>query len=717
MAVLGSGVQGRSHVDAMQTVLDDPIIRIWSRNGDHAEALALETHSLVAGSIEEALAGADIVCTATSTSEPFVELEWLAPGTHINAAGAFPDGKSRELSTATVAASRFFVDRRESTLNEAGDYRVAAAERGFGPEHIVGELGRAPQRHRRGPALGRRADGVQVDGNRGRGSRRGAALRGAGARARRRRRGRLLIPLADIEAARERIADVVLRTPLVRLQVPESPAEIWLKLECLQPIGSFKIRGAANAIRSAPPGAVDRGVLTTSAGNMAQGVAWMARELGVPATVVAPEHAPQTKLDAIARLGGTVIKVPYERWWQTMEEGSYPGVDGYFVHPVLDDAVMAGNGTIGLELVEDLDAIDTVLVPWGGGGLTTGIASALAALSPATRVLACEPETGAPLAASFAAGSPVEVDYTASFVDGAGSKALLGPMWDSAHGLLAGGITLTLDETAAAVRPWPSGRAWSRRAPERSPSRRRSPGGPARDGSSASSRAATSMPPGSPRFSRATPPPDRPQHATSRRRPSSLAGTRSGSAVRRLPGRPASPPSTLRENRSMRTVSLTALRRIAIAAQGYATRSRAGSTREVEAAIRRLSCVQLDSISAVERSHRIALASRVGAYKPGIVPRLLGQGRVFEYWAHEACLLPVEEWPLFVAQMQRRRAPLVRRTSARRIRTSRTRSWPRSEPAARSARATSRERARVAGCGTGSRRRRCSTASGTTATS
>jgi len=141
VAILGSGVQGRSHVDAMQTVLDDPIIRIWSRNGDHAEALALETHSLVAASIEEALAGADIVCTATSTSDPLVELEWLAPGTHINAAGAFPDGKSRELSTATVSASRFFVDRRESTLNEAGDYRVAAAEGGFGPEHIIGELG------------------------------------------------------------------------------------------------------------------------------------------------------------------------------------------------------------------------------------------------------------------------------------------------------------------------------------------------------------------------------------------------------------------------------------------------------------------------------------------------------------------------------------------------------------------------------------------------
>jgi threonine dehydratase len=185
---------------------------------------------------------------------------------------------------------------------------------------------------------------------------------------------------------------------------------------------------------------------------MAQGVAWIAREEGVPATVVAPEHAPQTKLDAIARLGGTVIKVPFETWWETMENGSYPGIDGYFVHPVLDDAVMAGNGTIGLELVEDLGDIDTVLVPWGGGGLTTGIASALAALSPTTQLLACEPETGAPLAASLAAGEPVAVAYTASFVDGAGGKALLPAMWEKARPLVAGAVTLTLAETAEAVR-------------------------------------------------------------------------------------------------------------------------------------------------------------------------------------------------------------------------------------------------------------------------
>jgi threonine dehydratase len=261
-----------------------------------------------------------------------------------------------------------------------------------------------------------------------------------------------LIPLAEIEAARDRIADVAIRTPLVRLHAPESSAEIWLKLECLQPIGSFKIRGAANAIRSAPPAAIAGGVLTTSAGNMAQGVAWIAREEGVPATVVAPDHAPQTKLDAIARLGGTVITVPFERWWQTMEDGAYPDVEGYFVHPVLDDAVMAGNGTIGLELAEDLDEIDTVLVPWGGGGLTTGIASALAALSPSTRVIACEPGTGAPFAASFEAGEPTAVDYTPSFVDGAGGKALLPAMWDRARPLVSGAVTLTLVETASAVR-------------------------------------------------------------------------------------------------------------------------------------------------------------------------------------------------------------------------------------------------------------------------
>jgi threonine dehydratase len=185
---------------------------------------------------------------------------------------------------------------------------------------------------------------------------------------------------------------------------------------------------------------------------MAQGVCWVARELGVPATVVAPDHAPRAKLDAIARLGGEVIAVSFDTWWETMERGSYPGLDGLFVHPVLDERVMAGNGVIGIELAERLGGIDTVLVPWGGGGLTCGIASALAAVSPATRVVACEPATGAPLTASLAAGEATQGGYTASFGDGAGSKALLPAMWERARTLVDDAVALPLADVAEAVR-------------------------------------------------------------------------------------------------------------------------------------------------------------------------------------------------------------------------------------------------------------------------
>jgi threonine dehydratase len=255
-----------------------------------------------------------------------------------------------------------------------------------------------------------------------------------------------------IERARETIRGAAIRTPLVRLDAPESPAEIWLKLECLQPIGSFKIRGAVNTIRQAPREAIAPGVVTTSAGNMAQGVAWAAREAGVPATIVVPDHAPEAKLAAIARLGGRVVKVPFDEWWEAMEAGAYEGADGLFVHPVRDEAVMAGNGTIGLELAEELEDVDAVLVPWGGGGLFTGIASAVAQLRPGTRMFACEPETGAPVAATLAAGEPTRVDYRPSFVDGSGSRALLPDMWERAGPLLARSFVLSLDETAAAVR-------------------------------------------------------------------------------------------------------------------------------------------------------------------------------------------------------------------------------------------------------------------------
>ncbi|MGH3020703.1 MAG: threonine ammonia-lyase [Gaiellaceae bacterium] len=261
-----------------------------------------------------------------------------------------------------------------------------------------------------------------------------------------------MIPLEDIRRARETIAGTAVRTPLVRLHVDEAPAEIYLKLETLQPINSFKIRGAYNAMAEAPREQLEAGVLTTSAGNMAQGVAWAARDLGIPCTVIVPDHAPETKLTAIERLGGSYVKVPFDRWWQALEERKYPGVEGFFVHPVEDEPVMAGNGTIGLEILEDLPDPDVVVVPWGGGGLLVGIASAIKALRPETEVRAVELETAAPLAASLAAGEPREIDYRPTFVDGAGARALLPKMWGLGKPLVSGSDIVTLDETAAAVR-------------------------------------------------------------------------------------------------------------------------------------------------------------------------------------------------------------------------------------------------------------------------
>ncbi|HEX2426493.1 MAG TPA: pyridoxal-phosphate dependent enzyme [Gaiellaceae bacterium] len=244
-----------------------------------------------------------------------------------------------------------------------------------------------------------------------------------------------------------------MRTPLVRLELDDAPAEIWLKLESFQPVGAFKIRGAANAILSAPPAALANGVVTTSTGNMAQGVAWMARKLGLPATIVVPDNASTTKLAAVERMGGRIVRVPWSEWWGALEAGRVDGIGGFFVHPVSDDPVIAGNGTIGLELVEELDGIDAVLTPWGGGGLTTGVASALHALSPATKVFACEPENGAPLTAAFANGGvPVAVDFTPSFVDGAGAGALLPVMWEHARSLVTGSFAVSLEAAASTVK-------------------------------------------------------------------------------------------------------------------------------------------------------------------------------------------------------------------------------------------------------------------------
>jgi threonine dehydratase len=233
----------------------------------------------------------------------------------------------------------------------------------------------------------------------------------------------------------------------------DAPGEIWLKLENLQPIGSFKIRGAANAVLSAPRKEVARGLVTTSTGNMAQGVAWMAREVGVPATIIAPENAAATKLAAVERLGGHIVRVTWDEWWSAMEAGGMDGVEGHFVHPVQDDAVIAGNGTAGLELLEDLDDLDAVLIPWGGGGLTTGIASAVKAHRPEVDVFVCEPETGAPVTAAIRNGrEPVAIEYTVSFIDGAGSGALLPKMWSLAEPLVTDAFAISLADAAAGVR-------------------------------------------------------------------------------------------------------------------------------------------------------------------------------------------------------------------------------------------------------------------------
>jgi threonine dehydratase len=261
-----------------------------------------------------------------------------------------------------------------------------------------------------------------------------------------------VIAIEEIEAARARIAGAAVRTPLVRLAAGPADTEIWCKLETLQPVGAFKIRGAANAVRAADPALVAQGLVTASAGNHAQGVAWIARELGVRATIAVPEHAPAAKLDAIARLGGTTRKLPYDEWWGCIEHHRVEGVEGLFVHPVSAPEVMAANGTIGLELLEDLDEIDAVVIPYGGGGLTAGIASALRARSPQTKVFTAEPQGGAAAAAAWDAGRPVALDYRPSFIDGSGSRRVLDEMWPIVRELIDGALVVSVRETADALR-------------------------------------------------------------------------------------------------------------------------------------------------------------------------------------------------------------------------------------------------------------------------
>lgn len=261
------------------------------------------------------------------------------------------------------------------------------------------------------------------------------------------------VSLETVQAARERIRGSVVRTPLVRLNMDDAPCEIHLKLENLQPTGSFKVRGASNALALAGTEAKRRGVYTVSAGNMAQALAWQSRERGISCSVIVPDDAPETKLNAIRRFGAKIVQVSFDEVWSVVTNHHYAPLEAsVFIHPFSDASMIAGNGTIGLEVIEDLPDLDSIIVPFGGGGLATGIGTAIRALKSGTRVFACEPETAAPLAASFAKGSAQEVNRIPSFVDGIGGKSVLPEMWDLAKNLLQGSIVLSLKEIASAVR-------------------------------------------------------------------------------------------------------------------------------------------------------------------------------------------------------------------------------------------------------------------------
>ena len=259
--------------------------------------------------------------------------------------------------------------------------------------------------------------------------------------------------LSEIRAARERIAKTIVRTPLVRLELgPEFP-DIRLKLENLQPINAYKLRGAANAVAALSEADRQHGVWTISAGNAGQGVAYAARAAGVPCTVVVVETAPKSKLERMKALGAKLIPVPYEIAWKALDERSFPGVDGTFIHPFDDDDFIAGHGTMGLEILEDAPDTAAVIASIGGGGLITGVASAIKALKPEIKVFGVEPETAAPAALSFKKDSPqIFPNWRASFVDGAGGQSMFPRMWERMKPVVDDYLVVTLEQTKNAMR-------------------------------------------------------------------------------------------------------------------------------------------------------------------------------------------------------------------------------------------------------------------------
>ena len=261
------------------------------------------------------------------------------------------------------------------------------------------------------------------------------------------------IELSEIRAARQRIASTVLRTPLVRLELGPDFPDIRLKLENLQPINAYKLRGAANAVAMLPESERARGVWTISAGNAGQGVAYAARQAGVPCSVVVIETAPEAKVERMRALGAKLVPVSYEVAWKALDDRAFPGVEGTFIHPFDDHNFIAGHGTMGLEILEDAPDTVAVLAGIGGGGLITGVGSAIKALRPEIRIIGVEPETAAPMALSFAAGSPQEFkDWKASFVDGAGGQSVFPRMWERMTPVMDDSLVVSLEETSRAMR-------------------------------------------------------------------------------------------------------------------------------------------------------------------------------------------------------------------------------------------------------------------------
>ncbi len=261
------------------------------------------------------------------------------------------------------------------------------------------------------------------------------------------------VELREILEARQRIAGTILRTPLVRLELGPGGPDIRLKLENLQPINAYKLRGAANAVAMLQPEERSRGVWTISAGNAGQGVAYAAREAGVPCSVVVIETAPASKVERMRALGAKLIPVPFDAAWAAMEQRMFPGVDGTFVHPFDDPNFIAGNATMGLEILEDMPNVAAVIAAIGGGGLISGLGSAIKAIKPDTKVWGAEPETAAPGALSFASGSAQSFpDWRYSFVDGAGGKSIFPRMWERMREVCDGSIVVSLQETREAMR-------------------------------------------------------------------------------------------------------------------------------------------------------------------------------------------------------------------------------------------------------------------------